>query len=392
MMGGTATARLVLHIGDPKTGSSSIQRVLFGKGWQCDTRRLDYPDNLNAYSLANALGPSSNQGQAETRFKPYSDWLAQSQADVAEISGKTFSMLDPKLVAAAVDRYFPNHGAGMQVVAHARPHVSRIMSAYGHRTKAGRIQRSLKAFLAAARPKKRMTFHDRFDMWRKVFGDRFVLRPMERQALRDGDVVADFLGIALDGAPFRLLTPTHVNNSMSIEALAGLRIAHGVLEKFALGGNSQHTIGARISELVAEAGGAGTKLRLSQAMYDKIYKVCIGDAEVLDRNFFGIPVMTEALQNAGSETLAMAQDWSAESFYPEEVLKDLRKNARRLGRIFQAHPGIWETAHRREKGFKSIFDEPEPDSADTIDVISQIDAILAEIVALLVVNPGLPGP
>lgn len=390
MTGDTATARLVLHIGDPKTGSSSIRRVLFGKGWQCDTRRLDYPDNLNAYELANALGPSANQGQAETRFKPYSDWLAQSQADVAAISGKTFSMLDPKLVAAAVDRYFPNHGAGMQVVAHARPHVSRIMSAYGQRTKAGRIQRSLKAFLAAARPKKRMTFHDRFDMWRKVFGDRFVLRPMERQALRDGDVVADFLGIALDGAPFRLLTPTHVNSSMSIEALAGLRVVHDVLENFALGGNSQHTIGARISELVAEAGGAGTKLRLSQAMYDKIYKVCIGDAELLDRDFFGAPVMTGALQNAANDALATAQNWSAEAFFPEAVLKDLRKHARRLGRNFQTHPGIWETAQRREKGFASELDDDEPLLPEALGVISQVDEILAGIVALLIARPSLP--
>ncbi len=390
MTGPAVTPRLVLHIGDPKTGSSSIQWVLFGKGWQCDTCSLEYPDSLNAYSLAKALGRGAPEGQADARFRPVARWLAKSQADVAVISAETLALLDPKVVAAAVDRYFPEHGAGMQVVAYARPHVSRILSAYAQRTKVGRIHTSLEAFLAAARPRKLMTFHDRFDKWRKVFGDRFLLRPMERQALRDGDVVADFLGIALDKAPFRLLTPTQVNSSMSVEALAGLRVVHDVLENFALGGNTQHAIGARINDLVAEAGGAGTKLRLSQAMYDRVCTVCIGDAELLDRDFFGAPVMTGALQNAAKDALATAQDWSAESFFPEAVLKDLRKHARRLGRNFQTHPGIWETAQRRERGFASELDDEEPILAEALGVISQVDEILAGIVALLIARPSPP--
>ena len=46
---------LVLHIGDPKTGTSSIQEVLLHKLWQSPKVTLTYPDQLNSFPLANAI-------------------------------------------------------------------------------------------------------------------------------------------------------------------------------------------------------------------------------------------------------------------------------------------------------------------------------------------------
>ena len=82
---------LVLHIGDPKTGSSSIQQALFQRKVQCEAVSLDYPAKLNAIQLANCMRRQGQRSYLDARFKEAAAWLNASQADVAVLSAEQFS-------------------------------------------------------------------------------------------------------------------------------------------------------------------------------------------------------------------------------------------------------------------------------------------------------------
>lgn len=373
---------LILHIGDPKTGSTAIQRTLLERTYLCETRSLDYPDILSAYPLAKAIKAGGDGGLADRRFAPYVQWLAASGSDVAVISAEQFSTLPPDKVAQTFQTYFPDHAASMTVVAYVRPHVSRFLSAYAQRTKAGLMHRSLDEFYTAANGKALLNFYARFGNWRAVFGDRFILRPMTRDLLQDGDVVADFLHVALGGAAFRLTGATEVNTSLTVESLAGLRIMHRVMQKYELGDNVQHAIGSRLNTLLSQSAMPGTKLRISTALFNRMRSQCEDDAEALDAAFFDQPVMTRALAAAALETVPEPQAWDGSTLFPEDIQKALRRNARRLVMSFQAAPGVWEGAYRHLKGHTDGQSAFVPNTKQ-IKAIEEVEDILSETVAIL---------
>ncbi len=373
---------LFLHIGDPKTGSTSIQQTLLERTFICETRSLDYPSSLSAYPLAKAMKDDAAPDLADHRFGHYVQWLAASDSDAAVISAEQFSTLPPEKVAQTFQTYFPQQAPTMTVVAYVRPHISRFLSAYAQRTKAGLMHRSLDEFYSAANGKALLNFYVRFSNWRAVFGDRFILRPMARDHLKDGDVVVDFLDIALSGAPFRLTGATEVNSSLSVEALAGLRLMHRVMQKFELGANVQHAVGSRLNTLIAQSPAKGTKLRISAALYDRMRSQCEDDAEALDAAFFDQPIMMRALDAAALETVPEPQDWDGRTMFPAETQQTLRKNTRRLVMSFQSNPGVWEGAYRHLKGHTDGQSAFVPNKAQ-IKVIEEVEDILSETVAIL---------
>jgi hypothetical protein len=93
---------LVLHIGDPKTGSSSIQEVLRAGLFQSPEVKVDSPGQLNSFPLANALSDKGQLQFREPRYKKLAEWLASSDADVGVISAEQFFRVDPSAVLLAL--------------------------------------------------------------------------------------------------------------------------------------------------------------------------------------------------------------------------------------------------------------------------------------------------
>ncbi|MEO8243064.1 MAG: hypothetical protein ABI832_12200, partial [bacterium] len=375
--------RLTLHIGDPKTGTSSIQGALFNRRFECDSKTLDYPATLSAFMLANTLKKRRRASQKDQRFADIAAWLAASKADVAVISAEQFSTVDPATVLQAFQEFIPDHAESMRVVAYARPHVSRFLSAYAQRTKVGTLFSDLDSFFSEEKNANLLNFHSRFLKWRDLVGDRFVLRPMVRPELLDGDVVADFLGIVLEGAPFRILGEAESNSSLPMEPLSGLRLVHQVLRKFEIGEGTRQAVGSKITTFVAAAGNKGTKLQPSKALYAKLADYCMADAEKLDRDFFGKPIMVSALVAAEKEAVDGNYSGQAKDFYPAEVVKVLRGHGRKLAKLFQTQPGIWDAAFRRERGQIAPLspDEQTPEQASAF--VGRVNDTLAELAVVL---------
>ena len=334
--------------------------------------------------LANTLHRTAGAGERSTRFSSYAEWLDQSKSDVAVISAEQFSGYKPDTVNAAFQDYVPAHAATMRVICYARPHVSRFLSAYAQRTKIGLLETDLEDFYLRVNFGKFMNRHARFLKWREIYGERFVLRPFVRSELQDGDVVADFMDLVLNGEPFRLLEPTMANVSMTYEALSGLRLLQTSLRKNGVGENSRQMVGSRINTLVAaQPASAGTKLQISKALHHRILSQCMDDARNLDRDFFKRPMMVPALEQAAEEAIEENLDCSATDFMPRRQIAAIRRNGRALAEALSANPDAWEVTFQRDMGHKPHLMGNETFSAEAQKTIATVDDLLAEAGALL---------
>ena len=125
---------LVFHIGDPKTGSTSIQRTLFDGTWSSGASSIAYPDTIDALPLAKALLQDGDPRQRETLLRNMAGWLDARDDDVAVISAEHFSDVPPEALQAAIREPLSRHAGDLRLVAYVRPHVSRICSPWSSRS------------------------------------------------------------------------------------------------------------------------------------------------------------------------------------------------------------------------------------------------------------------
>ena len=381
---------LVLHIGDPKTGSSSIQQVLRNALYETDGFTLDYPAQLNAFPLANALWDAKQAEQRAPRFAKLATWLAASQADVAVVSAEQFFRVNPAVLQQALDEFLPDYATNIRIVAYVRPHVNRLLSAYMQRTKAGLFQGDLNTFFEKTKRENLLTYAPRFQSWRDQFGLRFTLRPMIRDKLRGHDVVTDFLDLALNGHAFKLLGAVEANASLALEPLAGLREVQGVLMRNKVAAGTRHSVGDYVTRaLIGHAAGRATKLQLPPALYATVQAYCAADAATLDAAFFDQPLMTQALEQAATDTAPARQSNLAKDHFSEETVLALRQKGRRLVTLFKKRPAAWTQAFEREIGQRAPAEDGKPPLPPIVAHNANVNVILSDI-ADLIASVGTP--
>ena len=386
---------LVVHIGDPKTGSTSIQEVLRFDQWKSAAITAAYTPELNSFPLANTLWDVKQADQRSPRFTKLAEWVTASKADVAIVSAEQFARVDPVALQTALQEFVPQLAGTAQVVAYVRPHVSRLISAYMQRTKSGLFQGQIEALFQASQKEPLLEFTPRFLRWRAVFGDRFTLRPMIRSQLQGGDVVTDFLHLALQGRPFELFGGDRANTSLAVETLAGLRVVQTVLKKNEVPAGPRNFVGDHVGRTLALTKRPGeTRIGVSRALYDDIAARCHADVAALDDAFFGAPVMTQALDDAGAEALPERQPIAARNYFDAKAIASLQDHARSLATEFKQHHGIWAQAFERRIGQRPGPEIPDTLTAKAKDHIRKVNATLTEVAALLEVfhsaSPKVP--
>lgn len=372
---------LVLHIGDPKTGSSSIQEVMRNRLWESPSVTVAYPDQLNSFPLANALSDPKQAEHRVARYAKLASWLAASDADVAVVSAEQFFRVDPETLLSTLTEFLPDYLPTLRIVAYVRPHASRLLSAFMQRGKAGLYQGDMETFFKRTKGENLLIYAPRFQSWRDTFGDRFVLRPMIRSQLRDGDVVSDFLDIVLGGAPFKLRGAVEANPSLPLEYLAGLRDVQAILKRNQIPNGTRHSVGDHVGMTLARMHpGAGTKLQVTQELYQDLKAQCLADAEALDAAFFGgQPLMAQALEEAGGDALAVKQVLAVKSHYSDETIQTLRQKSRNLVSLFKKRPSAWTIAFEREIGQRPAAPEDKPLPPAVRTHIEKVNAILSDI-------------
>jgi len=219
-------SRLVIHIGMPKTGSSSIQETLFAKGGhgpfvyadlgaanQGGMLRSCFSADPYAWPGHRAVGRSRTDVEA---FNQHVEELLQaikSRGGQQVISGEDIFHLDE----AALQRLRVSFAEGFEtidVIGYVRPPAGFMASAFAELVK-NRDQSRLDMHKLWPRYRAKL---EKFD---RVFGKEHVtLRAFLPRSLVDGDVVQDFCHYL--GAPIEAAEIHRANESLSLEATAVL--------------------------------------------------------------------------------------------------------------------------------------------------------------------------
>ncbi|WP_096788025.1 hypothetical protein [Rhodobacter sp. CZR27] len=237
--------RMILHVGMPKTGSSSIQRHLHGTdlGHGVSLARWSEPNHstlvwllfqdeerLGDYHGFSARGPAFMAKLPAMKQR----WLASLEEDCAASRNGTLILSGEGMATHACDSalhrlraFLRDRAREVRVIGYVRSPRSFAASHFQQLLKGGRISTLDVASLWPG-------YRERFARLDELFGrENVTLRPYDRDRLRDGDVVADFLHLA-GLAPPAGKSP-EANTSLSAEATALLYLQRSRGEGFPAG-------------------------------------------------------------------------------------------------------------------------------------------------------------
>ena len=327
---------LIIHLGDTKTGSTSIQKALAGNICNIPGKTLFYPTRTHHVSLAKTLEEDRFFAERAERFGKIHKALQKSDADYGIVSAEYFQFVDPGVLQQALDMYWPDLADRVRLVAYVRPHAGKFLSAFAERLKLGIVSGTLETFFEAPSTLEFLTYAPRFQRWRAIFGDRFELRPFIRDSLYRGDAVQDFLRFVARGQAVELAGEAAANKSLSLGQLALLRDVHKVVRRRFKGTKTQRFRDTRnnLGRLVAEhlqarkLGEGSGRLMMPTALAERFVERFAADAAALDAEFFaghanGTP-MSDALQQSLEKSTDTPQSLKSQDYFNADVIRSVK--------------------------------------------------------------------
>lgn len=339
---------IVFHLGDCKTGTTSIQKTLASGTVASPHRTLLYSSQTNHIPLASSLHVNREAKYADERFSGLAYNLKKSRADTAVISAEAFEFVDPRALEKMIDRHLSPWKGRMRFISYVRPHADRMVSAFAERTKQGAHIGDMDTLFDRLLEKRLLYFAPRFQSWRDTFGEAYTLRPMVRSTLREGDVVTDFLDFVFEGQDFSFEPLPLANEALTLSDLAALRKIHAVLRdetksnpsvrqaRNAFGWNMAFLLSALPRPENAD------KPKLHADLARRVVDTYCEDAATVDRDFFGCDPDTGPLSQALAAALTRATDIPQpivpEAYFDAASLRMLQSTAEMFARMIQHDP------------------------------------------------------
>lgn len=126
---------LVFHIGDHKTGSTSIQYAFARGAITLKGRKVLYPARLGHNYLrehVRALDPGAPAKKitaANEAFSKLAEHIRRSDADLILLSGEEFDSVPAEQLRRITDTWFADVVDDIRIVSYVRPHAPRLVSA-----------------------------------------------------------------------------------------------------------------------------------------------------------------------------------------------------------------------------------------------------------------------
>lgn len=320
------TKTLIIHIGDHKTGTTSIQNALAGGYLTIEGAELLYPARLNHNYLSGYIRAPQQGRQASQNLGPeaLAEQISQSSADYVVLSGEVFENIPAPVFYEMVERHFCSVVDHVRVLAYVRPHASRLLSSFGEQIKIGWFRKDMQTFFENNRQSGRFHYAPRFKQWRELFGEDFCLRPMIRSELKGGSVLEDFSEVAFDGLPCQIRELPVENKALDLRGLMFVKHAHAAF----LDSNRwlRHTLGWELARRLSQYGetGLGETLQMDLPLAHQIVETYAADAAEMDRVFFkGRSLLTEELTSAPDKAIATAQSVDPKDYFTPEELRNI---------------------------------------------------------------------
>ncbi len=351
---------LIFHLGDPKTGTTSIQSVLAEKRFAIKGKRVVYPARINHIPLVNALSKQNEQYQKQAKLWGHvAEQFNKSTAEFGVISAEEFAFLDPQKLVQAIDTYLPEYKGRIRLISYVRPHAERLASGFGERRKKGLFDGSMDELHAKFLDMGLLNYVDRFAKWKAIFGDALTIKPMVRSHLTKGDVVLDFFGWMVGDTPFEIKGPTATNEALSTAELAAMTVLYSEMAKLppelrqtrssyrAFGWNFTSILGAIPRTAPFE------KPRLHRSLAEKVVETYKDDAAEMDRLYFTGTPLSDALKSAPSKAIDSPQPLDPESYFDGETIRVLQGMATVLKNMLITSPEAFVRSLRNH-------DDPQP--------------------------------
>ena len=182
--------KIWLHIGSPKTGTTSLQNFLNDNASTLrDTGRLNFMSTGRAHIAHNQLAASARTGNA-TKLMEEMLREADAMPDVTQVvsSEMLFNLYTARKLSGAAPEEFKQR---TKVICYIRRQDSYLEALYKQLLKNSRIPPDRHAFLDDA--KRRLHYLNTFNTYADMFGEKnIIVRPFGPKWLVDGDVVRDF--------------------------------------------------------------------------------------------------------------------------------------------------------------------------------------------------------
>lgn len=340
---------LLFHIGDHKTGTTSVQaafatgRVKFADHTVFYPARMDHnylPGMFRQYFLTGEMG-KGQPGRPGLAAMPAA--IRDADSDFTLVSGEQFEGMRPELFQQVIDARFAGLADEIRVICYLRPHAGRILSEFTELTKVGFFSGTPEQYHHKALEEGKFLYAPRMRDWKNVFGDAFIIRPVIRSELASGSVVDDLIRSGFGEAPYELLPGADANEALCLEDLALLRHLQDRLKRRQRGPWLRLEIGWDIAATLGAHArpGGGTKIRLHKALAEAIGDSYGQDARALDTEFFGgRPLFRSALAESVDSALPEPQSHDVESHFSATELRGLTVMAETLDGMLDGPKGL----------------------------------------------------
>lgn len=282
--------RLIIHIGDSKTGSTALQAALRshskGVAWA-------YPGtSLNHNGLALALSRPKLAHRIEPRFRALWHQVAEKNAETVVVSAELFQAVRPADLLRTLALYGPDTLPPISVIAYCRPHLAKLAAMYSERVKFGQFPKSLDHYSARVARTMKLDYAPRFAEWRGYFGSDFQLRPY----FTGQDIVEDFFAQALPSERIPQM-PSRPNASMTVPQINLMRRIPNLARTFEIPTKLPPEV-YRFICLQMRASGVGkngSRIEFSEPQKKALQIRYLRDAKELDQLFFAASIFEDAL-------------------------------------------------------------------------------------------------
>lgn len=341
---------LIFHIGDHKTGSTSIQLAFAKRLIKLQGNSVFYPAALamnvlekQCIAYSNATTPQARK-KAARPFQKLAAQIRETDASFTLISAEALENVPASLLRKIVDTFFADCADEIRVIAYVRPHAARITSSYSERVKIGAplvLRNTLDEFAARKQVKGGFVYAPRFAAWREHFGGAFTLRPMIRSQLHQGDVVSDFIHHAFGGIPFTITGDSQANESLCLEDLMRLKVLQRHLKADR---DLRLKIGWEFSRLTGQLPPPHqrTKLQLHKSLAEDIRTTYLADARNMDREFFGgKPLLENELHAAVEKAIPAPQSTDPADYLSGSELRSLELMSGMIAGLLEEPSVAW---------------------------------------------------